>query len=181
MSDLLISNGTAIVLADATDYNPTNSLGARTDQLDLTSLANGAYRQSAKVDFGATRAELWEATGMIEPGVAPTAQGPIELWIGWSASATPGTGNPGNLSGIDAAYVGYGAAATDADECINQLDYIGHIPMSADLVVQTGHFGYFTPKQRYGIVVVRNGCGQALEGDAVEMAIRLSPIIRSIS
>jgi hypothetical protein len=47
--------GTAIVLADTTDHAPAtaNNLGTRTDQIDCTSLAAGAARESNKIDFGA--------------------------------------------------------------------------------------------------------------------------------
>lgn len=171
-------DGTAIILADTTDHSPAtkNNLGTRTDQIDLTSLASGSYRQSAKVDFGATRGVVWVADGAIEPVSAPTAGGEIELYIGWSASATAGQDNPGNLSGSDGAYVGYGAAATDATECINQLDRIGSFPMSADAAIQVGRFGVFLPKKRYGIIVVRNRLSVNLAGDAVEMSIRLAPL-----
>lgn len=177
-NDVLILNATAIILADVTDHGPAvgNNLGTRTDQIDLTSLASGSYRQSTKFDMGSPRAKLWEMTAAIEFGTAPTAGKLIEFYLGFSHSTTAGTGNPANLSGSDGAYVGYGAAASDADECINQLDYVGSLVLSNDADIHIGHIGYFVPRQQYGILVVKNASDQALQTDAVEMSVRLSPV-----
>ena len=180
MTDILIGNGTLIVLGDATDHNPTAGVAptdADTDQIDLTSLAAGAYRQSAKFDFGATRAREWQMRAAIEPVSAPTAGGAVEFFLGFSNSATAANANPGNLSGSDAAWVGYGAAATDADEVVGQLVRVGQLVFGADDDIQVGEVGVFTPWQRYGILVVRNGLSVALESDAVEMSIHLSPVV----
>lgn len=182
-NEVLLKNGTDIVLADVTDHSPAagNNLGTRTDQIDLTSLAAGAYRQSAKVDLGATRAKQFAVSGAFEFGTAPTAGGRIHVWVGFSNSATAGNGNPANLSGSDAAYVGYGAAATDADECVHQLLYLGSIPLSNDADVQIGHFAtLIDPPQRYAVVVVKNEADQALQSDAVEMSVRLSPLVDEV-
>lgn len=178
MTDVIVSTGTAIIVADSTDHSPAagSNLGTRTDQIDLTSLAAGAYRQCTKLDFGATRAKWWEATAAIEWSSAPTAGGVIRLFIGWSHSATAGTGNPGNLSGADGAYVGYGAAATDADECITQLDFVGSFAVSNDADIQIGHLGLLLPVHRYGTIVIQNDSDAALIADAVEMSVRLSPV-----
>ena len=45
--------GTYLLVADSTDYADNQGFGTRTDQIDLTSLAAGAARQSAKLDFTA--------------------------------------------------------------------------------------------------------------------------------
>lgn len=178
-TEILIKNGTAIVLADSTDHSPAadNNLGTRTAQMDLTSLAAGSYWQSVKVDFGATRAARWEATAVFEPTSAPTAGGSGKVYVGYSHSTTAATGNPGNATGADGAYVGYGAAASDADEAIHQFDYIGEVVFSNDAIAQLGHLGTFTPKQQYGVVIVKNNSSVAFIADAVEMSIRLSPLV----
>lgn len=181
-NQILIENGTDIILADTTDHSPAagNNLGTRTDQIDLTSLASGAYRQGDQVDFGATRASRWKVTGAFEFSVAPSAGGHITAYVGYSHSATAATGNPGNLSGSDGSYVGYGASASDADECVTQLDYIGTFAVSNDADVQIGHLGWLTPEQRYGTIVIKNGTDQSFISDAVEMSIRLSPVIDEV-
>lgn len=179
---VLLKQGTDIILADTTDHSPAaaNNLGTRTDQIDLTSLAAGLYRQSAKFDLGVTRADVWAVTGAFEFSVAPTAGKNIEVWIGFSNSTTAATGNPGNLSGADAAYNGYGAAAADANEAINDLDFVGSMPVSNDIDTHIGHLGLFLPKQRWGIIVVKNSSDQNFIADAVEISIRLSPIITEV-
>ena len=48
-----ITIGTPIVVADSTDYVDNQGMGARTNQIDLTSLAAGAARQSPPL------AKLW--------------------------------------------------------------------------------------------------------------------------
>ena len=191
-NEVLIKTGTAIIWANTGEHAPgstaKNNLGARTVQIDLApggaGLPSGDYQQGAKADFGATRARLWEATGAFEPVSAPTAGGVIALYIGWSASATAGQDNPGFLTGADANYNGYGAAAVDATECISQLEFIGSFNVSADAAIQVGNFwtprGVFIPRHRYGSIVVRNNTSVAFAGDAIEMSVRLSPIIDEI-
>jgi hypothetical protein len=179
MTDILIASGTPIILAHTT-HSPTSGtslLGTRTDQLNLTSVASAAYRQSAKFDFGATRARQWYCRAAFEPTSAPAAYGAVEVYIGYSDNSSATVGNPGNLSGSDAAYTGYGAAATDANECIGQLVYIGNVVVSADADIMVGEVGLFTPYMRYGIVVVRNGMSVAFIADAVEMSVQLWPVV----
>ena len=175
---VLLENGTAIILADTTDHSPAagNNLGTRTDQIDLTSVSAGSYRQSTKFDMTATRGREMEMTAAIEFGTAPTAGGTVDFYVGFSHSTTAGTGNPANLSGADGAYVGYGAAASDATEAINQLVYVGSLVVSNDADIHIGHVGSFVPIQQYGMVVVRNNTDQSLQSDAVEMSIRISPL-----
>jgi len=182
--DVLIKTGTIIVLADTTDHAPgataQNNLGTRTDQIDLTSLANASYRQSAKFDFGggtALWAPDWAVTAAIEPVSAPAATLAATLWVGFSESATAGQDNPGNLTGADADYFGYGTVNTDADEAISQLIRIGAVTSTADADIFVGNVGIIRPTARYGIVVVKNNYGIALAADAIEMSIRISPLI----
>jgi hypothetical protein len=181
-TELLAKTGTIIVLADVTDHAPAaqQNLGTRTDQIDLTSLADGSYRQSDKFDFGggsAVWAPEWDVTAAIEPGGAPTLPADVKFFIGFSQSATAGTDNPANLVGADGAYVGYGAAATDATEAIEQLIFIGSLPATADDDIFVGHIGRIAVPLRYGMLVVKNDLGAALEADAVECSIRLTPLI----
>jgi len=181
-NESLIKTGTSIILADTTDHAPAagNNLGTRTDQIDLTSTIAGGYKQSTKFNLGATRAAMWAVTGAFEYSVAPTAGGTVKVWIGFSHSATAGTGNPGNLAGADGDYYGYGVAAGDADEAINQLIFIGSIPVSNDADIHIGHLGVFIPEQQYGMIVVQNDASQAFIADAVEMSVRLTPVTDEI-
>lgn len=179
-TEILVKSGTSIILADTTDHSPTAGAtlsGTRTDQIDLTSLAAGSYRQSDKFDFGDTRAGQHVIRAAIEWGSAPTAGGAVNFFIGYSDSGTAANSNPGNLSGSDAAYVGYGAAASDATEAIPQLDFVGSLVATADADIQVAEIGIITAKLRYGIIVVDNSSSQAFAADAVEMSIHIIPLI----
>ena len=67
--------------------------------ITLASLANGSYRQGAKLDLGATRAEWYDVYLDIEMAATPTA-GNTPGWAIISAGNTPAwsavdTTNPG--------------------------------------------------------------------------------------
>lgn len=176
---ILHKTGTPIVVADATDWPVGGAHGFGNDdyQLDLTSIANAAARQSAKIDFGATRARLYAIAVGLEFAVAPTAGSVVEFYLSPSASATAGTGNDGGAGGTDAAY-----KAAEEAEWKKQLIHIGSLVCTADAttVVQIQHLGFFTPPERYGSIVVVNNSAQALHSDAVEMFVALIPIIDEV-
>lgn len=172
-TEVLIKDGTPIVFADTTDYSATNSGFTRTHQIDLTSIANNAARQSDKADLGATRAASYSVLVGIEVDVAPTAGNLVEFYWSPSISGTAGTGNAGGASGADGAY-----KAGEVDEWKRQLMLIGALVLTNDAAttVQRNCINSgFVPPTRYGSVVVVNKSGQALEGDAVEMYIALVP------
>ena len=175
--EILKIEGTPVVFSDTTDYSSTNSGLTRTDQLDLTSIANGAARQSTKADLGATRASLYAVRAGIEFDVAPTAGSEVEIYWSPSFSATAGTGNDAGASGADSAY-----KAGEEAEWLKQAQFLGSLVATNDAAttVQYQTVGYFTPPHRYGQVIVFNRSGQALEGDAVEMFIALVPLVTEI-
>lgn len=172
-NEVLVKNGTPVVFADTTDFSSTLNGYTRTHQLDLTSIANGAARQSDKADLGATRAAQYAVRVGIEIDVAPTAGNLIEFYWSASASGTAGTGNDGGASGADGAY-----KAGEEDEWKRQLLHLGNLIVTNDAAttVQYQTIGIFCPPERYGQVIVLNKCGQALEGDAVEMFVALVPL-----
>jgi hypothetical protein len=176
-NQILHEEGTPVVFADTTDYSSTASGFTRTHQIDLTSIANNAARQSEKADLGATRARLYAVRVGIEYDVAPTAATVSEFYWSSSVSGTAATGNDGGCSGSDAAY-----KAGEEDEWKRQLIFLGTLVNTNDAAttVQYQTIGYFTPPHRYGQVVYVNKSGQALEGDAVEMFVALVPIIDEI-
>ena len=75
-NEILVKSGTPVVWADVTDY--AGDGGARTHQIDLTDLADGAARQGAKADLGATRAKRYAVTLCVEMAVVPAAQMALE-------------------------------------------------------------------------------------------------------
>lgn len=176
-NSVLTIEGTATVFADTTDYSSTASGLARTDQLDLTSIANGAARQSTKADLGATRAPLYAVRVGIEFAVAPTAGNQVDFYWSPSFSATAGTGNDAGASGADGAY-----KAGEEAEWLRQGMFLGSLNATNDAttVVQYQTVGHFVPPHRYGQVICYNRSGQALVADAVEMYVALVPIIPQI-
>lgn len=164
-----------IVWADATDFSVTGV--TRTDQLDLTSLANGAARQGAKADLGATPAPQYALEARFELDVAPVSGAVIEIYLAWSRSATAGSLNPGGVSGSDSAYTGT-SGDTLADS-VDQLDgpYPFILTSDAAPTPQLQHLEPIEPLQRYVTPVVKNEAGQAFEGDAIEMYIALTPVL----
>ncbi len=143
--------------------------------LDLVSLAASAYRQSAKFDFGAVRAPLYDVWGVLEFAASVAAGKAIEFYMGYSPSSTAANANPANLSGSDAAYTGY---ASNADDAVKQLQYVGAMITTANATttLQVGYFGAFAPQGgRYGIAVVRSRLAVAFHSSSAKMHIVLNP------
>ncbi len=138
--------------------------------ITLASVADGAARQGAKGDLGATFASRYAVTLQINLDSAPTAGNVIELY--WAASHDNAT-FPGGADGTDAAY-----KAAEEDERKKQLTLIGCLVVTADAdaVVQTQVF-VFSPPARYGCPVVINKSGQAFEGDDDSHQLTLTPLI----
>lgn len=182
MAEFYYTVGTQLLWRDATDYAPATAnvltVGTPTTlQLDLTGVGDDAAREGAKGDFGASGKiyEYWTAQAAVEWGTAPTTQEAIQLYMGWSNISGAGNGNPGNLTGSDAAYTG---SPADLDEGLRQLTYLGTmIIATADANVQKTFPIRFTPLARYGIPVVVNRSGQALFTDAAEMSLVFTPYI----
>ncbi len=176
------------VWADSSDYDGDG--GTRTHQIDLTSLGNGAARQGAKADMAVMRGVdkggdagayyhiplRWAVTLRIEMDVDATDNTTVDLYWGASLSATAATANPGGLTGADAAYTG--TADSTLAEGLLQLQLIGSLALQNDNapIVQQQTFITTLPL-RYGMPVVMNNGGQAMEGDAIEMSITFTPLV----
>lgn len=187
-NEVLQKEGTSFIFANST-YAPgaaaVNNLGTyqAASDIELASLAFGAARQSTKVDLGATRARQLAFKACIEIAGDPLAGETIDFYWGGSKEATVGMGNPGNLTGVDAAYAGY--TASSLQEGLAKLDYIGSLPLSimntADGEFDLGEIGVYSPKYRYGmLVVVNNATADNLHSDSVEMAVQVMPIIDEV-
>lgn len=142
--------------------------------ITLTSLASSstAGREGAKGDFyDATFGypTLLEVTVETKMASAPTDGSVVELWFGESSSATAGTGNPGGLTGAD-------AAVTNADQRKRQCKYAGSLSLSNNIGtgVQRQHFDYY-PTFRYLVPLVFNNSGTALSGTAGDHVITVTP------
>ncbi len=187
-NEILVKTGGVpkqIRFRDVTDFSPdaTNTLivGTPTDvQLITTGLAAGAYFNSTKGDIGALRAASYSVMSVIEWGSAPTVGGTIQYWWAPSPNSTAANGNPGGVDGVDGAYVGYGAAAADADEAVAQLTHIGDMVVTGDSGVQIAFIGVLIPQARHGCLVIKNNSDTVLFTDDVEMHTVLTPMTDEI-
>jgi hypothetical protein len=176
----------SICFADhAGDFSPTtaNDLRVTTDgsfetdaQLSMASVANNAGRQSAKVDLGENRAQLYKVRAALEFAATPTAGNLVELYWAPSPFSSAANGNAGNATGSDAAYAGY---SSNLDASVKQLDLIGVFVCTAQATgtIQVAEVGVFMPSERYGSLVVKNASGAAMHSDDVECNIVFDPII----
>lgn len=172
-----IGSPATIMLADTTDFDDTPV--AQSDQIDLTSQADGAAIQSDKFDFGAEWGDLYDVHAEFEVDVAPVSGTTITLYLAPSDEAGAALGNPGGVVGADGAYTG--TAGDSLDDSLKQLDFIGAIICTADAdpVMQVQTFGY-SPVARYATLVVVNDSGQAFVGDATHHYIRLTPVVPEV-
>lgn len=179
-NQVLITEGTPIVWARATDY--AGAGGTRTHNMDMRNLLNLKARQGVKADLTASRAPEYSVTLGIEykTGEAPEAGETVDLYWGPSSSVTPGTGNEGGLAGTDAAYTG-----TDGDGLTNslkQLKKIGQLILTTDALVPQRKTWVFSPPTRYGQMVVVNSADTEdfNDADANELYVRMVPLIPDI-
>ena len=105
----------------------------------------------------------------------------MDFYISWSNSGTAATNNSGGVSGSDSAYTGYSSNLADS---LKQLQYLGSmvatVQATTTVQIDTG-VSTFTPRARYGtLVVVNNSAADALMNDAVEMAVRITPLVTQI-
>lgn len=184
-NDVTVKPGTQLVFADhGTDFvggaAKTSLEVAGTDvQLDLTSVADTAGRESAKVDLTATRAARYSVMASFEFAATPVTGEAVELYWAPSPISTAANGNPMNIDGVDAvAPSGIGTLA----ELVAVCQFIGVFVCTNDATaaVQTGFVGTFSPAERYGILIVKNESGAAFHSDAIETHIVLTPIVDEI-
>lgn len=141
-----------------------------------TSLANGSYYEGAKLDLGATRAQMYAAYIDAEMAATPTAGNTIDLWLNFSSSGTAGTDNGGGCGGTDASYTGY---SSNAAASVKQLMFVGSAVLTAQATatVQKRMFvGYVAPASRYVSPVILNGGGSAFHSTITNFQLRLEPV-----
>jgi len=119
-------------------------------QMDAGALAaSGSARQSAKIDFGASRAPLYQLRATVEFTAVAGVGDTIDFYMAPSQSGTPGTGNVGSTTGVDGAF-------TVEDDYLAQMTYIGSLSCDDGLVIQSGIVGVYSPLQQYGNLVMVN-------------------------
>lgn len=166
------------------DFGPAaaNSLefGTPTDvQLSLASVGDTAARQSAKVDLGTERAQIYKVRAALEFAATPGLGDVVELYWAPSSSSSATYGNAAGISGSDAAYTGQ---ASNLAISVKQLDSIGVFVCSAQptSTVQIAEIGLFQPSERYGSLVVKNESAAAFHSDDVECHVVFDPIVPEV-
>lgn len=160
----------------ATDWtigSPTNVV------LTQSALANGAGRQSDKMDFGANRAEAYACYSAADfTGETPT-QGEVVryLWLP-STHTTQANGNIAGNSGADAAAPGGALGSLTIADFVALAIPIGNLRVHDGVAVQNGFVGILFPTSRYGQMLVFNESGDAFEADDVENHVVLNPLVR---
>lgn len=164
-------------IGNATEITFKSSGGSAA--ITMTSVANGAARQSVKCDFGALRPRRYWLKAQVEMAATPTAGTTIGLYMGWSNSATAGTDNPTELSGTDAAYTGQ---SSNLSASLPQLAFLGDAVLSALATATVQHIdvGIVEAPMRYGSLVVMNNSGAAFHSSATNISFRFIPILDSV-
>ena len=186
--DILRIYGTQLLFADATDFPnagagpPTtaaNSLiiGVPTKvQIDLTSIAAAAARQSDKTltlaKTGSAWPIKWEFGACIEHVATPTAGETIELWWNGSPNSAAATGNSGGASGSDAAYAVAGK---------DQLKFIGSMTLQANVINIDTLIGTIEMPYLYGsLIVINRSPTKAFHSVMDETHVVATPVIDNI-
>ena len=135
-----------------------------------------AARQGVKADLGENRALEYLVRAAFEFAATPTAGQTVELFWAPSHKVTPGSGNPANVTGADAAYAGY---SSNLDDSLKQLEFIGAFVVTVQVaaVVQVGEIAVFAPGERYGSLVIVNRSGAVFHSDDVESHVVFDPIV----
>lgn len=174
-----------ISFATHASYVPTTNqvieIGTPTEvEMSFLDLATGAAVQSTKFDFGIVRAQRYSIRACFEFQVAaPTTATLIKFYLSASGQSGPGVDNPGYATGADGAYTGTPATLTEG---ISQLDFIGSMFVTADIEFQISRAGVFSPKDRYGSLIVLNETGQKIaDTDIIETAVVFTPIVDDIA
>ena len=180
-----VVRGTTFVFSNSGEYVPTVIAGAPTGtdaDIDLGALGTaGVARQSIKLDIGSVNLDDVEIAAYIEWHSAPAAGGAVDIYLGWSDNATAGSKNPGNLSGTDAVYQGYGADTASGTEALKQLTFVGSLIATADATVQYQIVGVVPQKARYVcLVVVNNSSVNLANTDAIETCVTLTQLTRQV-
>lgn len=186
-NEILLKTGGQIRFFVSGSFSPVDAgtnwtIGTPTDvALTLSGVADGAGRQSDKVDLGATRARRYSVLGCVDfTGETPVAGNSIDYYWAPSVSSTQANGNVAGNSGADAAAPGGALGSITLDEFLLMCQRIGSLVVHDGAVVQNGFVGIFEPAERYGQLIVVNNSGDAFELDDVEMHQVMNPIIDEV-
>lgn len=186
-NEILLKVGAQIRFCVAGSFSPADAgtnwtIGTPTDAaITLAGVANGAGRQSIKIDLGATRAKAYEVLGCVDfTDETPSATGTVDYYWAPSTSGTGANGNVAGNSGADAACPDGALGSITLAEFLKQCQWIGQLPCHDGASVQNGLVGVFSPSSRYGQLIVVNNSGDAFEADDVEMHQVFNPIVDEV-
>ena len=183
-SKVLNTVGTQVRFFITGSFSPADAatnwtIGSPTDVvLTLSGVANGAGRQSSKVDLTATRAPSYEVLGCVDfTEETPTVGLSVDYYWAPSTSTTAANGNVAGNSGVDGVAPDGALGSITLAGFLLQCIPIGSLVVHAGASVQNGYVGEFSPPGRYGQLIVVNNSGDAFEADDVEMHQVMNPII----
>lgn len=188
MAEIPMKAKTAIVWADTTDYLSTISGLARTAQIDLTGIANGAARQGQKVDLTTLRAhEYLVFVGLELAAAAAIVAGErANIYFSQSSIVTAANANPGGVTGVDGVFAPTDPNLDAALSAIaglkgeNKFDFVfdERVTAAPPGGVQYQAIGrILTPLQFISPVIRLATASADLHTDAVEMFIALLPLL----
>lgn len=144
--------------------------------MNMKNLASAGVREGVKsaslVDGTKGFPEVLEVIAETKAGSNPTDGRELNIYLGFSSSATAGTDNPGALTGTD-------AAVADID-VLPQLVFAGAVVMAGSLTttgVQRQRF-WIKPGAEYVIPVAHNDMGVATSNVDSETKITIRPWYR---
>ncbi len=186
-NEILLKQSTQIRFFVTGSFSPADAatnwtVGTPTDVvLTQSALANGAGRQSDKVDLGAKRADKYAVFAAADfTGETPVAGDSITYFWVPSTSTIQANGNVAGNSGADGAAPDGALGSITLAEFQEWCQEIGTLTVHDGAVVQNGYVGSFSPQERYGQMLVVNNAGDAFEADDVENHVVMNPIITEI-
>lgn len=172
--------GSTYVFAHGDDWaGGTVGWGTEDVEIDLSAITDALADQSVKVEIGDGSGNQ-DLELLVEASMetqADSVEGQtVDLYVGWSDDATPGTGNPAGLTGTAIPYTGGTAGLLPGG--LKQLEYVGSLVMQAKAVAdaspQVALVATIVPKGRYMMLVVVNNSGATTATTADECAIRFT-------
>lgn len=150
-----------------------------TNAMSMDSLATATARQGAKsatlVDATKGLPALLEVVISTVLQAAPTDGNTVDVYIGFSSSATAGTDNPGNLSGTDASLSGPTSVTP-------QLVFVGSLVCSNTVGTGTQEQRFLVaPQDAYMSPVIVNNSGQTTSATANKTVITVTPLYQQSS
>lgn len=150
-----------------------------TNVLSAASLANGSAVQGDKsatlVDATKGLPALLEIVAETQVQAAPTDGNTVDIYAGFSSSATAGTDNPGGLTGA------HGTLSSPAS-VTSQLLLVGSLVMSNAIGTGTQRQRFLIrPQDAYMIPVLVNNSGQTVSATGTVTIITLIPFYQQSS